>query len=88
MDNRIKVLPLSSVDDQIRRAEFRAIYSHPGLDMYALRAVPSIHIIVENGHVTLEGAVANEADKNLAGIAAKGVNSVFSVDNNLRVDSQ
>ena len=88
VDDQIKVLPLSSMDDQIRRAEYRAIYSRPGLDGYAMRAVPSIHIIVENGHVTLEGAVANQSDKNLAGIAANGVSGVFSVDNNLGVDSR
>jgi hyperosmotically inducible protein len=86
VDDQIKVLPLSSMDDQIRRTEYRAIYSLPGLDMYAMRAVPSIHIIVESGHVTLEGAVASQADKNLAGVAANGVSGVFSLDNNLRVD--
>src|SRR6266567_9219328 len=57
--NNIEVLPLSPNDDQIRRAVYRAIYSQPGLDMYGLRAVPTIHIIVKNGHVTLKGAVAN-----------------------------
>jgi hyperosmotically inducible protein len=56
--------------------------------MYAMRAVPSIHIIVESGHVTLEGAVASQSDKNLANIAANGVSGVFSVNNNLRVDSR
>jgi osmotically-inducible protein OsmY len=85
VDNQIKVLPLSPMDNRIRRAEYRAIYSKPSLQMYELRAVPPIHIIVENGHVTLEGAVANQADKDLAGIAANGVSGVFSVTNNLRV---
>ena len=88
VDNQVKVLPPSSMDDQIRRAEYRAIYSRPGLDMYAMRAVPSIHIIVEGGHVTLEGSVATPADKTLAGIAANGVSGIFSVDNNLRVDGR
>src|ERR1035441_5158988 len=74
-------------DDQIRRAEYRAIYSRPGLDVYAMRAIPSIHIIVEGAHVTLEGVVASQADKNLAGVAANGVGEIFSVDNNLRVES-
>jgi hyperosmotically inducible protein len=84
--NNIEVLPLSPNDDTIRRAVYRAIYSQPGLDMYSLRAVPTIHIIVKNGNVTLEGAVANEADKQRAGIAANGVPGVFSVKNNLQVD--
>ena len=87
--NNIEVLPLSPMDDQIRRAEYRAIYGDPTLSTrYGFRALPSIHIIVKNGHVTLEGVVANEADKNLIGIRAKGVSNVFSVTNNLRVESR
>ena len=86
VDNRIEVLPLSPNDDQIRRAVYRAIYGTAGLDRYGLRAVPTIHIIVKNGHVSLEGAVANEGDKNLANIKASGVSGVFSVTNNLQVD--
>jgi hyperosmotically inducible periplasmic protein len=83
--NNIEVLPLSPNDDQIRRAVYRAIYSQPGLDMYSLRAVPTIHIIVKNGNVTLTGAVANEGDKNRANIAANGVSGVFSVKNDIQV---
>jgi hyperosmotically inducible protein len=89
VDNQIKVLPLSSMDDRIRIAEYRAIYGDPMLSTrYGYRALPSIHIIVENGHVTLEGVVANEGDKNLVGIRANGVPGVFSVTNNLVVESQ
>lgn len=84
--NRIEVLPLSPNDDRIRRAEYSAIYSQPALSMYALRAVPTIHIIVDKGHVTLEGAVASESAKNIAGVQANTVSGVFSVTNNLRVD--
>jgi hyperosmotically inducible periplasmic protein len=47
--------------------------------------VPSIHIIVKNGHVTLEGVADNEADKNLAGLRTNQVPNVFSVQNNLVV---
>jgi hyperosmotically inducible protein len=86
VDNQIEVLPLSPNDDQLRRALFRAIYSKPQLERYALSAVPPIHIIVKNGNATLEGVVATEADKNVAGIAANGVSGVFSVKNNLRVE--
>ncbi|MGH9673938.1 MAG: BON domain-containing protein [Bryobacteraceae bacterium] len=85
--NQIEVLPLSNNDDRIRIAIYRAIYSHTGLDRYALRAVPPIHIIVKNGNVTLEGVVATEADKNIANIQANGVSGAFSVKNNLRVVS-
>jgi hyperosmotically inducible protein len=84
--NNIEVLPPSPNDDSIRRAVYRAIYSQPGLDTYSLRAVPTIHIIVKNGHVTLTGAVANQGDKERAGIAANGVPGVFSVTNNIQTD--
>ena len=86
VDNRIEVLPVSPNDDRIRRAVYRAIYGTPGLDRYAIQAVPSIHIVVRNGHVFLEGAAATEADKNLAYLRANGVPGVFSVTNNLHVD--
>ena len=69
--NNIEVLPLSPMDDQIRRAVYRAIFSEPGLSRYAESAVPSIHIIVKNGNVTLVGIVDSEGDKNLANIQGK-----------------
>ncbi len=84
--NKIEVLPLSPNDDRIRLAVYRAIYSHTALDRYALQAVPPIHIIAKNGHVTLVGVVASEMDKNIANLQANGVPGVFSVTNNLRVE--
>ncbi len=87
VDNQLEVLPPSPFDDRIRRATYRSIYSFGSLQMYGVRSVPPIHIIVNNGHVTLEGAVANETDKNVAGIRANSVPGVFSVTNNLRVDN-
>lgn len=86
VNNDIEVLPLSPMDDRIRIAEYHAIYRQPGLEQYALRAVPTIHIIVKNGHVTLVGAVGNQGDKNRVGIVANTVPGVFSVTNNLVVD--
>lgn len=86
VENKIEVLPLSPNDDRIRRAVFRAIYGQTGLDRYGFQAIPSIHIIVSNGNVALEGVVNTEADKNLAGLKANGVSGVFSVVNNLRVE--
>jgi hyperosmotically inducible periplasmic protein len=55
------------------------------LSKYGWSALPSIHIIVKNGHVTLEGVVDSETDKNLANLRANGVPNVFSVTNNLNV---
>jgi len=83
--NEIEVLPLSPMDDQLRRSVFRAIYGEAGLNRYAIQAIPSIHIIVQNGNVTLEGVVDSEMDKNLANLRANQVPNVFSVKNNLVV---
>ena len=85
VNNQIEVLPTSQMDDQIRRAEYRAIYSQDILSRYGVGALQSIHIIVKGGHVTLEGDVDSEPDKDAAGIYAKGVPDVFSVDNHLTV---
>jgi hyperosmotically inducible protein len=85
--NNIEALPTSPMDDQLRRALYRAIYGDPTLSKYGWSAMPSIHIIVKNGHVSLEGVVDNETDKNLAGLRANGVPNVFEVKNNLVVKS-
>jgi hyperosmotically inducible protein len=85
VDNQIQVLPLSSMDDQIRHTAFRVIYGSPQLTKYAWKAVQSIHIIVANGHITLEGVVDNQADKDVAELRAKSVPDVFSVDDQLIV---
>jgi hyperosmotically inducible protein len=82
--NNIEVLPLSPMDDQLRRALFRTIYGGP-LQRYSLGAIPAIHIIVKNGHVILEGVVDNQMDRNIANIRANQVPNVFSVRNNLIV---
>jgi hyperosmotically inducible protein len=73
------------MDDQSRRAVYRAIYGDTSLSRYGYSAVPSIHIIVKNGNVTLEGIVDNDSDKNLANLRASQVPNVFSVKNNLTV---
>ncbi|MGH9781525.1 MAG: BON domain-containing protein [Candidatus Acidiferrales bacterium] len=86
VDNQIEVLPNGPMDNQIRFAEYRKIYSQPSLQRYGVGNLQSIHIIVKNGHVTLEGFVSSETDKNVAGIQANGVPNVFSVTNNLRVE--
>jgi hyperosmotically inducible protein len=83
--NNIEVLPLSPMDDQLRRAVYRAIFGDSVLFRYGESAVPSIHIIVKNGNVTLVGVVDNESDKNLANLRASGVPNVFSVKNELTV---
>ena len=85
VDNKIEVLPTSPNDDRLRLALFQAIYGYPPLQKYALGVQKPIRIIVKNGHVTLEGVVDNEGDKNIANIQANAVSGVFSVTNNLQV---
>lgn len=86
--NHIHVDPPSPQDDRIRRMEYRAIYGAQQLNRYALNPVKPIRIQVENGHVTLFGAVDSESDKEVAGIQANSVPGVFSVTNDLQVAGQ
>ena len=88
VNNQIRVLPTSPNDDQIRRQVARAIYNQDGLYRYFMGAVGSIHIIVENGHVTLKGVVDNQGDDTMAKMAANEVPGVFSVKDELQVGNQ
>jgi osmotically-inducible protein OsmY len=83
--NQIEVLPVSGFDDRLRRDLFIAIYRYAPLQHYGVGSNRPIRIIVNHGHVTLEGVVDRQSDKNLAGIRANGVPGVFSVQNNLVV---
>src|SRR5690242_14937366 len=85
VNNQIEILPPSPNDDRIRRAVARSLFNDDRLFRYSMGSVPPIHIIVKSGHVTLEGVVDNQADKNEAGLRANSVPGVFSVQNNLRV---
>src|SRR5512141_2399654 len=55
VSNLIEVLPLSPNDDRLRLALYQSIYGHSALQTLSVRPVPPIHIVVENGNVTLEG---------------------------------
>ena len=86
VDNQIVVLPLSTFDNQVRRAVYLALFSsNSPLFRYALGSDPSIHIIVDSGHVTLKGFVSSQADKTIAEMYVKGMFGVFSVTNQLTV---
>lgn len=86
--NNIEVLPLSSFDDRIRVQAYRNIFNTSSLYRYAMGSNPSIHIVVNRGHLTLEGVVANRMDRQLAEFAARELPGVFSVTNNLRAESE
>jgi hyperosmotically inducible periplasmic protein len=85
VDNQIEILPSSPEDDRIRLKVARALFNDDGLFRYSMGSVPSIHIIVKMGHVTLEGAVNNQTDKDRAGLKANGVPGIFEVKNNLQI---
>jgi osmotically-inducible protein OsmY len=85
VENRIEVLPASGNDERLRRDVFNAIYRYGPLQHYGVGSNRPIRIIVNHGHVTLEGVVDRESDKNMAGLRANGVEGVFSVQNNLVV---
>ncbi len=85
--NQIEVLPVSNFDDELRRRVARAIYGNSAFWQYAARANPPIHIIVENGHVTLVGVVNSNVDRMLARSLATGFGE-FSVTNQLRTDAE
>jgi hyperosmotically inducible periplasmic protein len=83
--NRIEVLPVSTGDDELRNAIYHAIYENAVLARYGVPSIPSIHIIVKNGNVALEGTVESVEHKNLAATRAVGVANVQEVKNNLVV---
>ena len=84
--NEIETLPISPTDDQIRVAVYRSIFKYEGaLFKYATQVNSPIHIIVNNGKVTLKGVVDNEQDRQLAYMSANGISGVFDVKNELRV---
>lgn len=85
--NRIEMLPPSVFDNRIRRRTFREL-SARGLFRYLQEPNPSVRIIVDRGHIALEGIVANRGDYNLANILASGVSNVFSVKNNLLIEQE
>ena len=85
VQNDVEVLPTSPLDDQVRRDVYRAIYVAPALSRYRYAERPQIHIIVEKGIVSLEGAVYDASDATVAGLRAEAVPNVVSVKNNLGI---
>jgi hyperosmotically inducible protein len=86
--NQIQVLPLSRFDDSIRARTYSAIARTSGLQRELAGANPSLHIIVDRGHITLTGVVSTKMDKQLAYFAARGVSGAFSVTNHLQVEGE
>ncbi len=83
--NQIEVLPLSPFDESLRHAIYFALVRQPTLQAYFWPNVWSIRIIVKNGDVKLEGAVSNQADADMANLAARSVPGKFSFTSQLAV---
>ena len=85
--NDITVLPVSQFDDELRLRIARAIYGNSNFWRYGSMVNPPIHIIVENGRVTLEGVVNSNVDRMLARSIASGFGA-FSITNQLKTDAE
>lgn len=85
--NEITVLPVSQWDDELRFRIARAIYGNANFWNYGAMANPPIHIVVENGRVTLEGVVNSNVDRMVARSIASSFGA-FSVTNNLKTDAE
>jgi osmotically-inducible protein OsmY len=86
--NNIEILPLGSFDDSIRVRLYQTLSRSGGLSRYLWPNNPSVRLIVDGGHVSLEGFVSNRGDYNTMNILAHGVSGVFSVSNNLIIDKE
>jgi osmotically-inducible protein OsmY len=85
--NQIGVLPVSQFDNELRYRIARSIYNNSNFWNYAIMPTPPIHIIVENGRVTLTGVVQSEVDRMLARSLATQFGA-FSVTNALKTDAE
>jgi hyperosmotically inducible protein len=85
--NQIGVLPVSPFDDDLRYRIARAIYGHSNFWQYAAMANPPIHIVVEQGRVTLTGVVNSNVERMLARSLATTFGA-FSVKNDLKTDAE
>ena len=83
--DQVTIEPVSNFDDGLRLRAVRAIYRDPALSKYAIDPARPIRIIVDNGHVTLYGAVNSAMDKQIAGMRAGQLFGAFSVENKLEV---
>ncbi|MGH9769122.1 MAG: BON domain-containing protein [Blastocatellia bacterium] len=88
VNNQIEVLPNSIYDDRLRVGAARLIYNDPRFARYANRSNPPIHIVVDNGRITLEGAVNNQLEKQVIGSLVRSGTLAFGVQNNLKVDTR
>jgi hyperosmotically inducible protein len=88
LENKLQVLPVSNFEDELRIEVARAIYNDPYFIHYGDQAHPPIHIIVDNGNVTLESVVANAMDRAKAESDARLAGTYFNFTDSLRVEDK
>ncbi len=84
--NNIRILPLGRFDETIRVDLYRRLSNSGGLSRYLWHVNPPVRLIVDRGHVYLEGTVENTSDYHQMNVIANGVQNVFSLTNNLVVE--
>jgi osmotically-inducible protein OsmY len=84
--NQIRVQPASIFDDRLRVQLYRQIYGPGMFERFAMLTNPPIHIVVENGNITLTGLVNSRVEKATLESIARGT-LAFKVDNQVQVES-
>ncbi len=84
IDNKVTILPANQSDDRLRVAIVNAIYSNPDLSRYSM-ANPPVHVIVNNGHVTLIGTLLSQDEKIKALQSARFINGVLALEDRIVV---
>jgi hyperosmotically inducible protein len=83
--NNIEVLPMGSMDNQIRAGARGRLQQM--LSRYFWGNGSTIKIIVKNGDITLLGTVSTQSDSDIANIQCNSVPGAFHVFNMLRVEA-
>jgi osmotically-inducible protein OsmY len=84
IDNGIVVLPASQSDDRLRVTIATAIYRDEAFLNYSM-VDPPVHVIVNNGHVTLVGFVRSQIERIKAESIARMMNGVLAVENKVQL---
>lgn len=88
IDNRIEIESGSQFDDGIRFKAAKLIYDNPFYEAYSSLPGAPIHIVVNNGDVTLEGMVSTTFQKNWAKNAIYTSTDAFHVYNHLQIEGK
>jgi hyperosmotically inducible protein len=83
--NLIRTIEASTTDETLRRAIATRLYRLPGFWPYSVLISPPIHVVVEQGRVTLYGDVDTATDRDRATALVSVTPGVKVFDNLIRV---